>query len=85
MRAPSSVATGRVNLNSTTATQIVPQRLSRVRILLEPGSQIIVGDADVTVSTGYPVSGVADWETAAELWALSGAPTETVLFIEFYD
>lgn len=86
---PSKLSSGSVQLNSSTATQIVAARGSRKRLRLAFGSgPIYVGDSAVTVSNGYPLGGdlrEAEIETSDSLYGISASGTPTISFLETYD
>ena len=89
MRSPTSLATGRVQLNSSTATLIVAARPSRAKLRLEFGSGILIGPSGVTASTGFTLaagnSGEVEIETGDAVYGISLSGTPTVGFLETFD
>lgn len=89
MSCPSrSIHSGQVQLNSSTATLIVPARPGRKKLRLTFGNGVFIGASGVTGSTGYFLSNPSteiELETTDDLYGISSSGTPTVGFLETFD
>jgi hypothetical protein len=91
--APSSLNSGQVATNGSSAVKIVDARPTRTKLFLRfPAASVGIGDSAITPGdTGgayYHTTNTLELETAAEVWCVQldgAAPTEFVRFLELYD
>lgn len=88
MSAPGNIATGQVQLSSTSATQIVAARTERVRLYLKLRPDVFIGPTGVNLSTGFepPLdeSGVFEMESAAAVFGIASVGSPTIEFLEIF-
>lgn len=83
------LTSGKVTLNSSTATQIVAAQPGRKKVILDFGSGITFGDSSLTPLNGVSLnqgnSGNAELETQDAVFGIAVSGTPSVGFIELHD